>query len=121
MMSTDSDFGILNAGPGSWAFQEHATRLSRALWLDVTDTPCRYNYVLGVCDEDSPPDCQSFIPYKGLALASDKRLLAEIFINNGVPIPQTHLAESPDQVWQIVSTHTCRFITLMLNRPSLAE
>lgn len=95
---------ILNAGPGAWAFEEHARRLARALWLDVSDRPRTFNYVLGLADEDVAAVARSagvFIPFPSIELAADKRLLATAFAAAGVATPRTNLAETPDDTYAV--------------------
>src|SRR4051794_38143008 len=102
-MGTD-DCCILNAGPGAWAFEEHARRLARALWLDVSDRPRAYNYVLGVADEDIDDIARTvdvFIPFPAIELAADKRLLAATFAAAGVATPRTHLADTADVAYAV--------------------
>ena len=66
---------ILNTGSGAWAFEEHAARLSGAMWLDVRSTPADTVYLLG-WDGPEPPSGESFIPYDSIMDASDKRCQA---------------------------------------------
>ncbi len=85
---------ILNGGGGSWAFSTLAQQLSDALWIDVSDTPRQYNYLLTV-DEFDPTTCgKLFIPFGSMELAADKRLLAEAFSEASVPTPLTQLVHS---------------------------
>jgi glutathione synthase/RimK-type ligase-like ATP-grasp enzyme len=89
---------ILNSGSGAWAFEAHAVRLSKALWLDVRTTPADYVYLLG-WDGPEPPACRrTFIPYESILLASDKRLLAAVFEERGVRTPRTYLLDTPAEV-----------------------
>src|SRR5687768_9617293 len=37
---------ILNGGAGAWAFAGLAEQLGRALWLEVSETPRAFNYLL---------------------------------------------------------------------------
>jgi len=93
---------ILNTEPGAWAFDEHARRLSSALRIPVSPTPAKFNYVMA-WEEGLPlPRGRSFIPFEGMRLASDKRLLAECFLKRGVPTPQTYLVEERSEVWSLV-------------------
>lgn len=92
------DVAILNAGPGAWAFEEHAHRLARVLEIEVRETPADYSYLLG-WDEPGPPPCRElFIPYAAIQVASDKRLQAELFAGAGVPTPETRLLASAGEV-----------------------
>jgi hypothetical protein len=91
----------LNNGHGAWAFEGLARRLSAALWVDVSNTPRHYNYLLHV-EDYSPAACnQLFIPYRAVELATDKRLLARAFALDRVPTPETWLFDSLDEVWQL--------------------
>src|SRR3954454_1555964 len=107
-MTTDSCC-ILNAGAGAWAFAGLADWLSRALWLDVSKVPREFNYLLSADGLDSTA-CRSFIPYRAIHLAADKRLLTTAFAAAGVPMPETRLvgslaeaervlAEDPGREW----------------------
>jgi hypothetical protein len=101
---------ILNGGGGAWAFANLADQLSRALWLDVSEVPREYNYLL-LADNFDPAACgELFIPYRAMELAADKRLLAEVFAAARVPTPETRLvgslaeaervaAEEPGREW----------------------
>ena len=102
--------GILNGGGGAWAFGGLAEQLSRALWLDVSDEPREFNYLLLVDGRDPSACGESFIPYRAMQLAADKRLLAGAFAAAGVPRPDTRLVDSlaaaeraafedPDREW----------------------
>lgn len=85
---------ILNGGGGAWAFRSLAEQLSRALWLDVSEAPREFNYLL-LADGFDPSACgELFIPYRAMRLAADKRLLAEAFVAAGVPTPETRLVGS---------------------------
>ncbi|OWK41945.1 hypothetical protein FRUB_04023 [Fimbriiglobus ruber] len=101
---------MLNNGPGSWAFEGLARQLAGALWIDVSPTPRRYNYLLHADDFD-PASCGDlFIPYSSIRLAADKRLIARAFADHAVPAPETHVFDTlagaqahrrarPDQEW----------------------
>ncbi|HEX4606696.1 MAG TPA: hypothetical protein VH092_00680 [Urbifossiella sp.] len=91
---TPDDCGILNGGDGAWAFAPLAAQLGRALWLDVSDTPRRFNYLL---QTDHPDPGGLFIPVRAVHLAADKRRLAEVFAAAGVPTPETRLIGSLEE------------------------
>src|SRR3712207_5882619 len=93
---------IVNTGPGSWVFEEHAERLARATWLDVTEAPADYVYLLGWEGAEPPQRVELFIPYASILLASDKRRLAQVFAQHGVATPPTYLLESPEDVRRVV-------------------
>ena len=84
---------ILNAGSGAWAFEALAHNLSRAFGVPVSETPTAYNYVLG-WDDEQPPAGRSFIPFEGIAIATDKRELARVFNAHQVATPTTFLLET---------------------------
>lgn len=98
------DAVILNAGPGSWAFEAHAERLSRALGIPVSARPADYVYLLGWEGVDPPPGCRLFIPFEAIRVAADKRRTAAAFAAAGVPAPLTHLLETPEDVARVLST-----------------
>lgn len=89
---------ILNNGPGGWAFEALARRLSAAVWLDIADVPREYNYLLHLENHDPTTCGKLFIPYRSMQLASDKRLLAQLFLEQSVPTPETHLLDAWDEV-----------------------
>lgn len=109
MASTDSCC-ILNGGGGAWAFAGLADGLGRDLWLDVSEEPREFNYLLFADEIDSIASQGVFIPRGSIRLAADKRLLAEAFAAGGVPTPETRLvgslegaervlAEDPGREW----------------------
>ncbi len=99
---------VLNSGTGSWAFEPLANQLSVALGIDVSEKPCRFNYLLHVEDSRLLENCASFVPIHSIQLASDKRLLAHIFLERKVPTPQTILLERFEEVRDFVSTNTTK-------------
>ncbi len=93
---------ILNDEYGAWAFQELADRLAKELNLEVSNIPGDYNYILS-WDERNKEICnKSFIPFEGMKLASDKRLLAKVFEENDIPIPKTYLLNSYQEVVEFI-------------------
>ena len=96
------DCCVLNAGSGAWAFEPLALQLSSSLGIDVADEPRRFNYLLHVEDPDSPVRGNVFIPTEAVRLASDKRLLAAVFIEHGVSTPDTCLLDTFDDVLRFV-------------------
>jgi hypothetical protein len=92
---------VLNKGLSAWAFQELAQKLSNSLWLEISETPADYNYVLG-WDGDDLDSSNTFIPFDGIKLASDKRLLADIFKKNNIPIPETYLFNTTQDVLNLL-------------------
>ena len=62
--------------------------------LAISDTPGDYNYVLAWDETDMKSCGKTFIPFEGMKLASDKRLLAKIFNANNIPTPETYLLDS---------------------------
>jgi glutathione synthase/RimK-type ligase-like ATP-grasp enzyme len=98
-----TEVSILNAGPGAWAFEEHAYRLAKLLGVEVRDTRAELAYLLA-WNEESPPACRAlFIPFSAIQVAADKRLQAELFAAHGVPAPETHLLAGPEAVAALLS------------------
>ncbi len=89
---------ILNQGNGAWAFSHHAQRLARSLWLKIGDSPAPLNYVLWCEDDRLYSNINSFIPLSGIKIASDKRLIAQKFIEYNVATPKTFLIETKDEL-----------------------
>lgn len=96
---------ILNAGMGSWAFQELAEELAKNLDIEISDTPGNYNYVLAWDENNLEAIGKSFIPFIGMKLASDKRLLAKVFKENNIPNPETHLLASYQNVVKFINSN----------------
>lgn len=103
-----SECCVLNAGPGAWAFEPLANQLATALNIDVSTEPRRFNYVLHLEESQLPPHLPSFIPSEAIQLAADKRLLAAVFRDRGVPTPETHLFDSFEQVVRFVRSRSER-------------
>lgn len=89
---------IVNGGSGSWAFDEHARRLSRTLWVEVSDQPRAFNYYLHLDSFDPAQLPHSFIPAAAIATAADKREVARAFREHDVPGPETHLFPTRGEV-----------------------
>ena len=92
---------LLNAGAGAWAFEEITHRLSRALWLEPTNTPADLNYLFA-WEGPEPPPGRLFIPFAATELAADKRLQAQVFLGAEVPVPETYLLPTPASVRAIL-------------------
>lgn len=71
--------------------------MADALWLEVETEPTDRFYLLGWEGSGSPPG-ESFIPWEGILMASDKRLQAAAFAARGVPTPDTRLLETAAEV-----------------------
>lgn len=99
---------ILNGGGGAWAFASLAKQLSNALWLDVSENPRRYNYLLIVDDFNPVTVGELFIPLQSMELASDKRRLAKAFASMSVPTPETRLVNCLEDAEQIVRENADR-------------
>jgi hypothetical protein len=121
---------ILNSGGGAWAFEALARQLSAALWVDVSDTPRGYNYLLHRDGPVSEACRQLFIPFRSMQLASDKRLLAEVFVSRNVPTPTTYLigtlveaerllADEPGREWCLKFPAGCGASGHRLLRPGM--
>lgn len=92
---------IVNGGNGAWAFEDHARRLSRALWVEISEEPRDFNYYLHL--ENAASDLQSsFIPVRSIQIASDKREVARAFLEHAVPSPETYLLATRDDVRQFL-------------------
>lgn len=102
MTISQKDCCVLNSGSGGWGFEPLAFQLSSALGVDVATEPRRFNYLLHVETIDQPIRFDVFIPIEAIRLASDKRMLAAVFAERGVPTPETHLCDSFDQVLRFV-------------------
>jgi hypothetical protein len=89
---------IVNGGSGSWAFQEHAERLARALWVDVSDRPLDFNFYLHIDSIDPAQIRHSFVPLAAMEVAADKREIARVFRERNVASPETHLLATRDEV-----------------------
>jgi hypothetical protein len=101
------DCCVLNSGNGAWAFEPLAAQLSSSLGVDVAEKPRRFNYLLHVEEVGGlPVGCEVFIPTEAVRLASDKRLLAAVFHEHGVPTPLTWLFDSFSDVLSFVRAHT---------------
>ena len=96
---------ILHGGPGGWPFDPIAKQLGDALWIDISETPRDYNYLLFVDQFDESNCGELFISLQSMRWAADKRLLAERFATHGVPTPQTFLVDSLDEAHHIRLTH----------------
>lgn len=96
---------VLNSGGGAWAFDEFASRLAKAIGVDVAQQARRFNYILHVDDLEQLRDCRSFVPPQAIRLANDKRLLAQVFSDNRVPTPETRLVDTYEEVREFVGDH----------------
>jgi hypothetical protein len=92
---------VRNAGGGAWAFEALARRLADDLWVDVSNTPRAYNYLLASDDPDPAGGGELFISPAAVRLAADKRLLAKVFAAHAVPTPETHLVDTPDDAHRL--------------------
>lgn len=99
---------IVNGGGGAWAFSALAQQLSQALWIDVSETPRQFNYLLVMDNFDVSSFGESFIPLRSLEIAADKRLLAQAFCANSVPTPLTRLVRSMDDAQRILDDDRTR-------------
>lgn len=73
-----------------------------ALAIAVSEQPHRFNYLLHVEDSRLLENCSSFVPIDSIQLASDKRLLAHVFLESKVPTLQTILLERFDEVQNLI-------------------
>jgi hypothetical protein len=93
---------VVNGGGGAWAFASLAEQLGNALWIDVSERPRRYNYLLIMDEFDAFALGESFIPFRSMELAADKRLLAKAFSAGSVPTPETRLVDTLEEAEQIL-------------------
>lgn len=101
---------ILNSGDVAWIFEEHAQRLARVMNIEISSSPSDYNYLLG-WKSSEPPVGKSFIPFQAIELASDKRLLAEVFAKNQVATPKTYLLDSEEDVKRLIQKEAhCQWV-----------
>ena len=112
---------ILNSGGGAWAFAALAHQLSAALWMDVSETPRNYNYLLQIDDVDPSMCGELFVPYRCMQLAADKRLLAKVFASGGVPTPITHLLGSLAEAERLLVDETVTGNGASSSRPAAAS
>ncbi len=99
------DCCVLNSGSGAWAFEPLAVRLASFLGVEISDEPRRFNYLLNLDEGDRALGYDVFIPAGAVRLASDKRLLAAAFIKHDVPIPQTQLIDTFEEVRRFIHEH----------------
>lgn len=108
MSISPKDCCVLNSGSGAWAFEPLAVQLASSLGVEVSSEPRRFNYLLHVGRPDQLVGCNVFIPTESIRLASDKRLLAAVFLKHGVPTPLTRLLDSYSEVLNYVREHSDR-------------
>jgi hypothetical protein len=102
MPLSPKDCCILNGGNGSWAFGPLASRLSSYLGVDISEEPRHFNYLLHIEQNRRDIAFDSFIPIESIHLASDKRLLAKLFLEKAVQTPQTILCDTFCEVMTVV-------------------
>jgi glutathione synthase/RimK-type ligase-like ATP-grasp enzyme len=102
------DCCIVNGGGGAWAFTTLAEQLASALWIDVAESPRRFNYLLAMDEFDVSASGELFIPYQSMQLAADKRLLAKAFATSSVPTPETWLVDTLEEAKRILQENQSR-------------
>ncbi|WP_299410584.1 hypothetical protein [Acaryochloris sp. IP29b_bin.148] len=85
--------GILCGGSSGWVFEALAEHLSQVLSTQVVQHPAKFNYVLAYDKPDEIRENAWFIPFEGIHIASDKRLVAQSFHIANVCSPQTLLCD----------------------------
>lgn len=106
MSISAQDCCILNEGNGSWAFEPLAQKLSFSLGVEIATTPRAFNYLLHIEDVSQPFAFPTFISVHSVKLASDKRSLAHVFSEHGVPTPKTEVLDSFSEVLEFVQNHS---------------
>ncbi|WP_299490520.1 hypothetical protein [Acaryochloris sp. IP29b_bin.137] len=86
-----SEVGTLCGGSGSWVFESLAEHLSLVLSVEVVQYPAQFNYLLAYDQLDEIIENAWFIPFEGIHIASDKRLVAKSFHTANVWSPKTLL------------------------------
>jgi hypothetical protein len=102
MQVSPKDCCILNEGNGAWAFGALASRLSSCLGVEISEEPRHFNYLLHIEQHSPCIEFKSFIPIESIRLASDKRLLAKLFLEKAVQTPQTTLCDTFSEVMALV-------------------
>lgn len=97
---------MLNYGAAAWAFEGLATQLAAKLGTDVASSPRAFNYVLGAEPSELPSKAAQFIDADTIRLASDKRVLANVFASANVPTPVTTLIDDLSDARTFVRTHS---------------
>jgi len=97
---------IIHRGPSRSVFGDHAAYMSRVTGLPVveSDEGLDFAYLLA-WDKATAPACPTFVPYKAILLAHDKRSQATVFGAAGVPVPETHLVDTADAVRAFPARH----------------
>ncbi len=54
---------ILNRGDTAWLFSSFAKKSADVLWLNVSEAPADFNYILGCDDRDLTIVRETFIPF----------------------------------------------------------
>lgn len=100
MFSTD--VGILCGGSSSWVFEALAEHLSLVLSVKIVQHPAKFNYVLAYDALNKIIEDTWFIPFDGIHIASDKRLVARRFHAANVRSPKTLLCADIESAKQEV-------------------
>lgn len=102
------DAGILCSESSGWVFEALAEHLAQVLSVPVVHHPAKFNYVLAYDELDKISDNAWFIPYVGIHIASDKRLVARRFHTAKVSSPQTLLCADIESAQQEVLQNPSR-------------
>ncbi len=98
---------ILNSSDGAWVFQELAESLANILKIEIDNIPRDFNYVLNWNEANIKEiEHKMFIPWSGINIASDKRLLADIFLKHKIAIPETYLINTYEEVLKFIESYT---------------
>lgn len=101
---------LINAGEAAWLFDDHARTMADAFGVPVVDDPAGvdFAYLLAWDKPEAPAGVQTFIPFEGMTIAADKRLIASAFAWADVPRPETYLIGHQRDVLEFVESHADR-------------
>ncbi len=99
-MKKKQSAAILHSGPWKKVFGQFPEYLSRLTGWPIVedDRDISFGYVLG-WDEEKPPRCQTYIPFEAILSANDKREQYKRFKQFDVRIPETHLIDTKEGVF----------------------
>lgn len=93
---------IINQHPGGIWFEEQVNNWARNFWGRVAeDFDAKATHYLGHLVSGRhhlPTEFETFIPFRGIIAAGDKRIQAVAFKRHNIPTPRTHLLQTADEV-----------------------